>query len=295
MAKKGIVNNLLYGKGDNKDFTTANLPSTRRKQFFYIFKRNYLKLFYYNLLIALCFLPALVYYIMARDYISNLFYNKDITTIKANLLSISLIRDLPTGILIMLGFLILPGFTYIIRRLMWDEVVIFKTDFKKGLKNSYKQFLFIGFLTGLMLFVFGYGLSTLLCSGLTLLVQIMIIVMLILFAILCIISMMYMMNLASLYNLTNLQLITYAFKLTLKDLLKNLGIFLITFVPVFIWLAFTKIFNLTTIFILFIYGYIYIMLAFGELTMYSFDKYINVKQYPDFVRKGLSTNGQDRT
>ena len=30
------------------------------------------------------------------------------------------------------------------------------------------------------------------------------------------------------------------------------------------------------------------MLAFGELTMYSFDKYINVKQYPDFVRKGLS-------
>ena len=41
MAKKGIVNNLLYGKGDNKDFTTANLPSTRRKQFFYIFKRNY--------------------------------------------------------------------------------------------------------------------------------------------------------------------------------------------------------------------------------------------------------------
>ena len=44
MAKKGIVNNLLYGKGDNKDFTTANLPSTRRKQFFYIFKRNYLKL-----------------------------------------------------------------------------------------------------------------------------------------------------------------------------------------------------------------------------------------------------------
>ena len=28
MAKKGIVNNLLYGKGDNKDFTTANLPST---------------------------------------------------------------------------------------------------------------------------------------------------------------------------------------------------------------------------------------------------------------------------
>lgn len=288
MAKKGIVNNLLYGKGDNKDFTTANLPSTRRKQFFYIFKRNYLKLFYYNLLIALCFLPALVYYIMARDYIANLFYNKDIETLKANLLSISLIRDLPTGILIMLGFLILPGFTYIIRRLMWDEVVIFKTDFKKGFKNSYKQFLFIGFLTGLILFVFGYGINTLLCSEFSPLIQIMIIVMLILLAILYIIAMMYMINLASLYNLTNMQLIINSFKLTIKDLLKNIGVFLITFVPVFVWMGFTKIFNVVTIFILFIYGYIYIMLAFGELTMYSFDKYINVKQYPDFVRKGLS-------
>ena len=44
-----VLISLLYGKGDNKDFTTANLPSTRRKQFFYIFKRNYLKLFYYSL------------------------------------------------------------------------------------------------------------------------------------------------------------------------------------------------------------------------------------------------------
>ena len=288
MAKKGIVNNLLYGKGDNKDFTTANLPSTRRKQFFYIFKRNYLKLFYYNLLIALCFLPALCWYIMARDFLEMLPQLDDIENIKANLLQISLIQDLPTAIFIMLGFLILPGFTYIIRKLMWDEVVVFKTDFKKGFKNSYKQFLFIGFLAGLVLFFFGYGLNTLFISELNPVVMIAVLAILIIITVLFIIAMMYMMYLSSLYNLTNLQMVLYAFKLTIKDLFKNLGMFFITFALIFIWLWFTKIFNVITIFVLFIYGYIYIMLAFGELTMYSFDKYINVKQYPDFVRKGLS-------
>ena len=250
MAKKGIVSKLLYGKGDNKDFIANYLPVNRKKQFFYIFKRNYLKLFYYNLLIALCFAPAVIYYIMSRDYIANVFYNKDIETIKANLLAISCIRDIPSGILIMLGFLILPGFTYILRKLMWDEVVVFKMDFKKGFKNSYKQFLFIGFIAGLMLFIFGYGINVLIASELNPIVQIMVIVMLGIIGILFIIAMMYMINLASLYNLTNSQLVIYSFKLTIKDLFKNLGVFFITFFIIFIWLWFTKIFNLISIFIL---------------------------------------------
>lgn len=291
MAKKGIVSNLLYGKGDNKDFTSANLPATRKKQFFYLFKRNYLKLFYYNLLIALCFLPAIGWYIMARDYLENLPQLDDIEVLKANLLYISLLQNAPTTLFLTLGFLILPGIVYILRKMMWDENVVFKVDFKKGFKASYKQFLFIGFLSGLVLFFFEYGINSLFVSNFPPFVQILLIVALSIFTLLYIIAMMYMINMASLYNLTNTQLLINSFKLTIKDLFKNLGMFFISFVIIFIWLIFTKIWNLITIFILFFYGFIYILLAFGELSMYSFDKYINVKQYPDFVRKGLSSNG----
>ena len=46
VSKKGLVNKYLYGKDNKTDFTDAMLPARRREQFGYLFKNNYLSLFY---------------------------------------------------------------------------------------------------------------------------------------------------------------------------------------------------------------------------------------------------------
>ena len=58
MSKKGLVNKYLYGKDNKTDFTDAMLPARRREQFGYLFKNNYLRLFYLNLIVFIFFLQS---------------------------------------------------------------------------------------------------------------------------------------------------------------------------------------------------------------------------------------------
>ena len=113
--------------------------------------------------------------------------------------------------------------------------------------------------------------------------------MIITIVIVLIISIMYMLNLSNLYVMKTGNIIKYGTLLSFRNLLKNLGVCAIAFIPVFAWEIINDItFMLIPILILFLFGFVYILLLFALLSMYAFDKYINTTQYPDYVRKGLS-------
>ena len=292
MSKKGLVNKYLYGKDNKTDFTDAMLPARRREQFGYLFKNNYLRLFYLNLIVFIFFLPVIIFYGMTSIYIYHLTSGIDNSQYITELLPISVFQYAGIILLLPIGFIGLSGTNFIIRKMAFDEVVDIKTDFKKGIKYSYKQYMFIGFLLGLVLFAVSYAIQYLSLSEMHPLLFILLLTLVIIIFVILLIAIMYMANLSTLYVMSNVMIVKSGLILAIKELFKNLGVFLLSIVPVFIWLMFSHIFiKLTTILILLVYGFIFIQLCFNLLSLYSFDKYINIKSYPDFYRKGLRKNG----
>lgn len=292
MSKKGLVNKYLYGKDNKTDFTDAMLPARRREQFGYLFKNNYLRLFYLNLIVFIFFLPVIIFYGMTSIYIYHLTSGIDNSQYITELLPISVFQYAGITLLLPIGFIGLSGTNFIIRKMAFDEVVDIKTDFKKGIKYSYKQYMFIGFLLGLVLFAVSYAIQYLSLSEMHPLLFILLLTLVIIIFVILLIAIMYMANLSTLYVMSNVMIVKSGLILAIKELFKNLGVFLLSIVPVFIWLMFSHIFiKLTTILILLVYGFIFIQLCFNLLSLYSFDKYINIKSYPDFYRKGLRKNG----
>ena len=268
------------------------LPARRREQFGYLFKYNYLRLIYLNLIVFIFFLPVIIFYGMTSIYIYHLTSGIDNSQYITELLPISVFQYAGIILLLPIGFIGLSGTNFIIRKMAFDEVVDIKTDFKKGIKYSYKQYMFIGFLLGLVLFAVSYAIQYLSLSEMHPLLFILLLTLVIIIFVILLIAIMYMANLSTLYVMSNVMIVKSGLILAIKELFKNLGVFLLSIVPVFIWLMFSHIFiKLTTILILLVYGFIFIQLCFNLLSLYSFDKYINIKSYPDFYRKGLRKNG----
>ena len=290
MSKKTVVERSLYGN-NNVDFNDALLPKTRKAQFGYILKNNWLKLFYVNMIIFIFFIPAILYGFIKTINYNNLIKDMTQQQIFDGLFEMNLVRYLVFSLLLMLGFVGLSGGSFIIRKLIFDEVVTIKSDFLKGIKYSAKQFMLFGLFFGLTTFAFDYSIRYLSYLKINPLFQIMLMVMICIITVVLIISIMYMMNLSNLYVMKMGDIIKYGLLLSFKHFFKNIGLALIAFVPVFIWGVVTHItFMLIPVLLLFIFGFVYILLLFSLMAMYSFDKFINPTQYPEYVRKGLSRN-----
>ena len=292
MSKKGIVNKALYGKDNKDDFTNIMLPPTRKKQFLYILKNNWMNLFYLNLIVFIFFLPFIAYYAMSTIYISKIVSSLESKDYLLQLFPISCFQYLPLAFLLIIGFIGASGANFVIRKMLFDEVIDFKNDFKKGIKYSWKQYAFLGFVLGLILLINNYASQYVLLLGLDPFIAIVLYVLVLIVFIILLISIMYMANLSTLYVMNNFMLIKSGLLLSIKELPRNILVFAASFLPIFIWVSFSYIFvKIITPILLIIFGFSLILLAFCELSMFSFDKYINEKSYPDFYRKGLRENG----
>lgn len=289
MAKKGLVNKLVFGEDNKKDFTSDMLPKSRKKQFFYLIKNNFARLFTLNIINLICFAPAICWYIISLFYVSNKLEGLSTEEVKASLLYFTNIQYLPLIPLFIIGFVSVSATNFVLRKMMWDEVVVMKNDLKKGLHDSYLSFILIGFLFGFYLYLFHYCFNFLLLSAEGLGEIILAISILIIYLIL-LIALFYKINLASLYKLTFIQLIKNSLILTFKELFRNIAVLIISIGIVIVWLYLPlpqAIFKLIPFFLLAFGGFTYIFLMFGELSMYSFDRYINKKHYFEFVYRGL--------
>ena len=277
LSKKGFLNKILYGDNSRPDFVDSMLPATRRKQFWYIIKNNWVKLLLLNLITFLFFIPVVIHSIVSLYIYNDKFANLSEVEMLANLLPLNLSQYGVLALIFPFSFIGLAGAAFVIRKMLFDEVVDIKTDFIKGIKYSFKSFMLIGLLFGILLLLFNYSLQFILLSNMTPFVQFVVFFLLIMLAVFFIINMMYVINLSTLYYMKFSDILKTSFYLSLKSLFRNLCLFLLAFVPVFIWSIFSYVYlKLVTIGILLLFGFSYILLMFGEMAMHMFDTYINI-------------------
>lgn len=289
--KKGFVNKLLYGKGDNEDFSTEKLPKTRAQQFFSAYKTSIGKLTNVNLLTALFVLPLIVWDFLSAAYVNDFMKGLDVQTQFSYLLKMSLLQYGTEIPLIMLMFVGLSGAYYVIRKICWKAPVRLIKDFNLGIKNCYKQFLPLGVIAGVGNLAINYliNLNLLTISNQTEFINIMAIVGAALLAIICIVALVFAMEQSSLYNLTFGKLLKNSFILTFKRLFSGIGVTILSLLPILLFKFMPWIFvQLIGSFITLVFG---ISFAITMQTVFChgvFDVFINRQQYPDFVGLGLS-------
>ena len=290
--KKGFIYRLIYGKGKEKDFTLQNLPATRTKQFFFVFKNYFGKIFRVNLLAGLFVIPYLVWDFILTGYVARFMRGLPAEEQFSHLLRLSLLQYGTEIPMIMLAFLGLAGGFYIIRRLFWGAPVMILKDFGKGIRQSWKQYLALGFITGLFNFGASYfiNFNLLTVSKEVEFIHVLAIFGIVLLTLICFVALVFALAQSSLYGMTFFGLVKNSFILTFKRLFRGLGIFLLSVLPVlafrFMPWAFMQIIGGCLTLII---GIGFALCVQSAFCLKVFDEFINAKSYPKFVNLGLNS------
>lgn len=291
MKKRGIIERLVMGKRRDKDFTEDDLPSTRFKQFKFVFRTRFGIIFRANLLAALFCLPLLTWSLIASGYVADYTAELSVTEYASELIYLSLLQYGTEIPLMMLAFCGLAGIFYVVRRLCWGQSVKIISDFGKGLKDSWKQFLLLGLITGTVNLAVRYivNFSLLSMSASNVFLCSLALGAAVVFALIFFLILMFALCQSSLYTLSFLRLLKNSAVLAFKRLFRGLGILLLSLAPVYIFAllpwAFVKIIG-CCLAVVFSIGF-----AVTVQTVFChgvFDVFINAKSYPDFVGVGLA-------
>ena len=265
-----------------QDFNDNSFPVTRIELFKKIFLSRIGKLLLVNILCFMFFVPLLTWDLFTTLYKSNI---EDISSLTNFVITIESPIKIVTYVVAFLG---LAGEIYYIRKLSWSEPVRIFNTFFKGIKQSYKQFIVFGILFSILICLFELAFNTLMFVSYEPLYMILFMALLFigLILFLCVIS--YCLTMSSMYYLNVFSIIKSSFLLTIKNILLNVlfclityGIFLTILMCGNVYLYFVGVFLLGFI------GFSYSTLVWVIYTNRSYDAYINLKQYPEFFRKGL--------
>ena len=279
---------VLYGKEQKSDFTDASLPATRREQFAYVIKTRWRKLLAVNLLVFLFSAPLLLWHLLCLSYESS-FGNLTTENISAYTQYVIAYKSIPRTIFMGLTGLGLAGGLHAIRMIVWGEPIGAVRAFFRGIKHSYKQFLIGGFFYGIFRMISEvakvrtFGIEVLDAS-----MQIVAMAALVLSECFVIIFGMFMMALISNYNIKFAHCIKNSILLTFNTLVKTVLVLCAGLLPIVFWfLGGNIILHLIGIVLLISVGFAYSILVWCLYTNSIFDRYINMKTYPDYYRKGL--------
>lgn len=271
-----------------KDFDKTKLPNNRFQVFFDILKNRSNVLINLGLVILVCSIPFIVVnvlYNLLSTNISKMSLSTD--EMYGQLLTILNLKNLlyiPCLIILAFG---LSGCYQIIRRLVFYENMLFKSEFIKGIKSNYWHFFFTLTVIGLFNFLIQTVLfmKTNMNSTYYKLALCILIVMIILFIPIAIIIFSHttLYNLPFIYRIKNgllISILKFYYMIPLGIL--NLGLILITLIKVDIVYIFSLVFlPLISPFI--------IML--NTLVCNNvFDKYINKENYKEIYKKGIANN-----
>ncbi|MBE6143146.1 MAG: hypothetical protein E7177_04090 [Erysipelotrichaceae bacterium] len=269
-------------KNSPHDFSNSSLPSTRRQLVKKIFFSRFGKLVGVNLLCFLFFVPILTWGLLATIYKSSI-ENLD------ELVNFVITVESPLSILFyIIAFIGVAGSIYYIRKLTWGEPVnLFKT-FLTGIKQSYKQFIVFGIIYSILICLFELAFDLLRYSNYEDLYLILFIGLLGVGLFLFLSIMSYSLTMSSLYYLNVGSIIKSSFLLTIKKVLTNLLICLATYGIVLTPILIGNVYlYFASMLIIGFIGISYCILIWVNYANSSYDVYINLKQYPDYFRKGL--------
>ncbi|MDD4000767.1 MAG: hypothetical protein PHX62_07755 [Bacilli bacterium] len=287
MRKQKLVERMVEGSLRQKELTVADLPNTRKQVYRDLFKHRFGTLSIANFFNALFWIPFFVWYYFVDFYvIDKIQSNSEISGDLFNLVFLEYGTMIP---LFILGCVGLSGFFYIIRRMCWGESISLIYDFRKGIKQSWKQFAFIGFIIGALVLLLEYILyyysiqvldNTLIniaLYGITLIVFILMIMVLI-----------FIFPMSSLYQISNFILLKGSLFCAIKYLPKNILILLISLFPFLVLVLMPSILvRFIGIILLLFFGAIHVVIIWTLYSHSVFDIHINKTEYPKYVKKGL--------
>lgn len=273
-------------KFNSSEFSTSNLPSTRKALFFDILKHKYKFVLLIGLVTFLFLIPA-----FAANISFDLFLNKisqDPNFVNGDVITEAGMQMYRSSILLfglchvftsLIAFIGLSGVTRTIRLLCWNEGLLFWDDFWIGVKQNIKQFLVFSiiysfgtvliYLSRIVASPIFYGLA----YGLTYAIINPLIIVILCYA--------------STYSLKTGKVIRNGIALYIKNFLLLLLFslftvlyYLLNYIPIPIVMYVVKV--LTIIFLMPMFM-IAVYLSFSNI----FDKLINKVAHPELLNKGL--------
>lgn len=288
--KKGIIYKLIYGKGHTEDFNSEKLPSNRAKQFFVILRTRFGLLFRANLLCAPFFIPLMVWDLLSGWFVGEFVADLTVSEHFSHLINLSLLQYGVDALFMALAFVGLAGLFYVTRRIFWGQPVKIISDFFKGVKDSYKQFFFLGLILGLFLGLMQYLISF---ASLTMtednsLIWSISVCFCVVAAVLAVMISMIACGQASLYKVGFGKLLVNSAVLTFKKLLTSFSVFFLSVGPLIIcWFLPWLLARIIACLVLFTAGLCWAIAMQTAFCLSVFDRYINKISYPDFVALGL--------
>jgi hypothetical protein len=265
-----------------KNYNLNSFPLNRKEQFKKIFFSRFNKLLSVNIVSFLFWIPYIAWDLICKTSKSNI---DNVVSLNQFVITIELPIKIITSLIAFIG---LAGTIYYVRKILWGEPVSLFRTFFKGIKESYKQFLFFGFFFGVLTSFFELAINVIRLSSYSSEYIILFIALLLIGAIFAFSALSYALTMSSLYYMKLTTIIKYSLMLTLKKILLNTifslityGVFFLLFGSGNIYLYFVGIIVMGLIWISFT------SLIWVTFTNSSYDIYINYKQYPSFYRKGL--------
>ena len=291
MKKKGLVERIVMKEPSKEGFSQHRLPNDRKQLLSYMLKNKFSKIYKNHLLMALFFIPLVVWGILTMSYSDMLFSldpREGIILLPEYWVTVY-VTAIP---LWMLAFVGISGGLNVLRKLAWSDPVILMHDFVHGIKASGKQMAFVGFLWASAYALIRYAIDWL---GFYYRVfddsaSIVFGIFVCLFVMLVAVGMtVYMACMSSMYNVNAKELLVGAFKLYFADFLPATGVIILSLLPVVIFLSLDYAITTLIAYILTLATFIGILvIPMMLMCQHSFDRIINKKDYPDYYGKGLS-------
>ena len=291
MRKKGLVERLVMSEPALEDFSPAKFPKNRVELFKYMLKNKFFKIYKNHWFISLFFLPLIVWGVLTMGYTDWMFSldpKEGIQHLFEYWFTVH-VTALPLWIVAFLG---LAGGLNVLRKLVWSDPVMLKSDFWQGIKASGKQISLIGLLFGVAYSMIRYAMDWLgfyyrvfeATSTAVFGIFVCVILLLVLIGYTA-----YLVCMSSLYNVTLKQLLVGAFKLYFADFFMASGTVLLCLIPMLI-------FVFSDFAILILIGYFvllagligFIIIPPFLVCQHTFDRIINKKDYPSYYGRGLS-------
>ncbi len=303
MAESGLLNKMEI---DPNEARRLKLPTTRKQQFWDIIKTQLPKLVKANLLallmgipfvfLVLIMLPALTETFGAEfDFTGNLGIGYPGSVSDMIIAEVSVLtRTIPLlfGLIPTVGLLGVPfaGLMYVVRNLVWGEAVTVGSDFLKGIKSGWKQYLFVFFVLGFLV------------SGVVLAIRLYNIQLLqntsdafgTISYILAIIGMimvagilLYLLPTMSMYKMKLRKLIKNAALLAIAMFPMTIGMLILTALPFILGMLFGTQFMAIIIMLLLFLGVAVLTLMWTVYVQYVLDKSVNKRANNYAYKRGI--------
>lgn len=277
----------------------SSLPKNRFEAFFDIITNQFYVIIKLGLLTFLFFLPVIITLLLSniKVYEINLSLKEGLITSASAISDTNGIidaRNLLFLVLIPLGMFLLSGIFNIIRKLVWQEGILFWHDFQKGIKNNGLFFVIIGFILSLLFFLFTYTLRRYMFDDKTV-SQIPNLIAL-LFSFLALVILFLMLPLlfhqTIIYNLKFIHKVKNACLIFIRMFYIYLPLGILNIVPLLILSINNGVLLLIFILLEFLLIIPLLIMINTFITDYSFDFFINYHNFKEIYRKGLANDAE---